>query len=585
MNYSRTQQEVAGQLVFYKVEPVAFSALGIGNFKPFDRQQTVPIRPLTLLFGENSSGKSSVIQALLYGKNAFETAVVDAFETDPVAGGIDLGGYSQFIHRGDMRKDISLGYSFPTPQAPENDGTYIYGGSGSKRPTVFGEYSPKLISVEIKIGPGAPFFSPESPKTICVKEYVIKADGEAILIFRGWGGGETKSNVSKSMAFVKHNSTEGCTLRLEYANFEHPVIRTFIESDLKQILGRGIDTSKRIPLSGINEDLFIESVGQSLIPSRLVREWDASIAYSRLRFSPASFCKSPSGGTAESEELPEPETVVFCRFLDEIIRSVYLQASDVMNRMAYLGPLRLLPDRDVGFPQRIGSAWWGSGGIAWERLRDEPHLREDVNHWLSSKKFLASPYAIVAEEFVEQSKVITGAKSREIKGGGESDNFQKCGDAKSFHRLRLLDKRSNTMVTHRDVGIGISQVLPVLVAALGTRNHTHLIEQPEIHLHPRLQAELADVFIRSALGESKNTFILETHSEHLLLRIMRRMRETACGRLPKGIAPIGPKDVAVLYVERKGRRSIIREMPLNENGELLKAWPGGFFEEGLREML
>ena len=104
-------------------------------------------------------------------------------------------------------------------------------------------------------------------------------------------------------------------------------------------------------------------------------------------------------------------------------------------------------------------------------------------------------------------------------------------------------------------------------------------------LHPKLQAELADVFIESALGERKNMFILETHSEHLLLRVMRRMRETFEARLPDGNLPVRPSDVAVLYLEATTAGSVVRQMPLNERGELVKAWPGGFFEEGLRDVL
>ena|SRR5450759_4519163 len=111
------------------------------------------------------------------------------------------------------------------------------------------------------------------------------------------------------------------------------------------------------------------------------------------------------------------------------------------------------------------------------------------------------------------------------------------------------------------------------------------MEQPEIHLHPALQAELGDVFITSALGEQKNTFILETHSEHLILRIMRRLRESYAGKLPSHLPQIKPEDVSVLYVEPARGGSVVREMSLNERGELVKAWPGGFFEEGLREVL
>jgi predicted ATPase len=150
--------------------------------------------------------------------------------------------------------------------------------------------------------------------------------------------------------------------------------------------------------------------------------------------------------------------------------------------------------------------------------------------------------------------------------------------------LVLVDQRSQTPVSHRDVGIGISQVLPILVSAYALENTTVAIEQPEIHLHPRLQSELADVFIESALGDQKNTFILETHSEHLLLRIMRRMRETYNETLPEGQLPVHPQDVAVLYVDPRDTHSIVQEMPLNKRGELVKAWPGGFFEEGLEEV-
>ena len=150
--------------------------------------------------------------------------------------------------------------------------------------------------------------------------------------------------------------------------------------------------------------------------------------------------------------------------------------------------------------------------------------------------------------------------------------------------LVLVDRRSNTVVSHRDVGIGISQVLPVLVNAYAAKKRLIAIEQPGIHLHPWLQAELGDVFISAALGGQENTFILETHSEHLLLRVMKRMRQTMEGSLPEGVPAIRPEHVMVLYVEPYGTRSIVREMPLNERGELVKAWPGGFFEEGLREV-
>jgi hypothetical protein len=111
----------------------------------------------------------------------------------------------------------------------------------------------------------------------------------------------------------------------------------------------------------------------------------------------------------------------------------------------------------------------------------------------------------------------------------------------NLNELVLIDKRTETAVSHRDVGIGVSQVLPVLVMAYGLEGKLLAIEQPEIHLHPALQAELGDAFIQSALGDNKNSFILETHSEHLILRIMRRIRDTSDNRLPPGYPRSSPK--------------------------------------------
>lgn len=155
--------------------------------------------------------------------------------------------------------------------------------------------------------------------------------------------------------------------------------------------------------------------------------------------------------------------------------------------------------------------------------------------------------------------------------------------ADRLQELVLIDLRTNTPVSHRDVGIGVSQVLPVLVSAYASQQQILAIEQPEIHLHPALQAELGDVFIESALGPRRNTFILETHSEHLVLRLMRRMRDTCEGRLPDGLPPVHPEDVAILYVQPKGPAAVVRVLELDEEGQFLDPWPGGFFEEGFRE--
>ncbi|MBI3799523.1 MAG: AAA family ATPase [Deltaproteobacteria bacterium] len=150
--------------------------------------------------------------------------------------------------------------------------------------------------------------------------------------------------------------------------------------------------------------------------------------------------------------------------------------------------------------------------------------------------------------------------------------------------LRVVNRKSGVIANIRDVGFGVSQILPIIAQSRLSFNKTLLIEQPEIHLHPAHQAELADVFIQSALGKQQNTFILETHSEHLILRILRRIRETTEGELEPGLIPIRPDQVAVLYVLPGADGTKVVEIPIRPDGEFAKRWPQGFFAERAKEL-
>jgi AAA15 family ATPase/GTPase len=124
----------------------------------------------------------------------------------------------------------------------------------------------------------------------------------------------------------------------------------------------------------------------------------------------------------------------------------------------------------------------------------------------------------------------------------------------------ILDRQRNVLVSLSETGTGFSQLLPILFAAFSGDGELVAIQQPELHLHPALQSELGDLFIARALGErsdetewrGSNQFVLETHSEHILLRIMRRIRETSRGTLPKQVPPVYPDDVSILYIDNSG---------------------------------
>lgn len=144
----------------------------------------------------------------------------------------------------------------------------------------------------------------------------------------------------------------------------------------------------------------------------------------------------------------------------------------------------------------------------------------------------------------------------------------------------VLKDQSGLKVSILDVGFGVSQILPIIIQAITVTNTLITIEQPELHIHPRLQANLAELFIWSAKHRN-NQFLIETHSEHIILRLQRLQREKNQDNVDdkKGIDIY--RDISINVVEKIGlpERSAISELKINSKGEFNGEWPGGFFEE------
>ena len=209
------------------------------------------------------------------------------------------------------------------------------------------------------------------------------------------------------------------------------------------------------------------------------------------------------------------------------------------------------------------------------------------NHSLADHRFLESHVQTLREQYRRQSELVTKVERRDFSGKEINDLAGALAAQPPQRELQLVNARTGLPVRVSDVGVGVSQILPIVVAALDARGPITAIEQPELHVHPRIQVEIGDLFARQARRKySCPVFLIESHSEHLLLRLMRRMRQTSDGTLPEGAPEVRPADVNVLFVEvdPEGERTLIREMPLNERGELIDAWPGGFFEEDLKEI-
>lgn len=173
-------------------------------------------------------------------------------------------------------------------------------------------------------------------------------------------------------------------------------------------------------------------------------------------------------------------------------------------------------------------------------------------------------------EVLKDNKSITKSVNQWLKNFGVEVDVQ--GFKEVIHHLVV--KQNNIDLDITDVGFGISQILPVIIQGfLSPKNSTTIIEQPEIHLHPKMQADLADLFIDIVNNSKGKKLIIETHSEYLLKRLRRRISEKKILADQVSICLFNPqtKDkgatIDTLEIEEKG----FFEWPVDfYGGEILK---------------
>jgi hypothetical protein len=311
---------------------------------------------------------------------------------------------------------------------------------------------------------------------------------------------------------------------------------------------------------------FVERAGQ---PS--LTEWEAQRGDTKLRF---TFAEGASRLVLERADAV---------LMDEVERSP-LRAPKLLSYLVYTvlerrrdamaGPvLDMMPDSALAKePRPVAGAPIRSKPIRTYNPRREvrepegSHVPMELSalHGTSPQEF-----TVLAEQLAVYGADANLFTKLQVKRLGK-----KVGDP--FQLLVAVDRRAFNL---RDVGYGVSQVLPILVDTLAApKGQTFLLQQPEVHLHPRAQAALGSLFVEQA-ARRKQTFVVETHSDYLVDRVRMDIRDRR--------SRLRAQDIVILYFERVAGRATVHPITIDDKGNLLGV-PFGyrrFFLEEERRLL
>jgi len=228
-----------------------------------------------------------------------------------------------------------------------------------------------------------------------------------------------------------------------------------------------------------------------------------------------------------------------------------------MDAIHYLGPLREYPKREYSWGRARPSDVGSRGEQAIEAILAATADGEKRN--LKYKARLM-PFQEMIAYWLRELGLIHEFRVEEI---GEGSNLWQA-------RLRVVPKGPEVLLT--DVGFGVSQILPVVTLLYYVpEGSTVILEQPEIHLHPSAQASLADLVIAAAQHRHIQV-IVESHSEHFLLRLQRRIADET----------LDAKDAALYFCRGDDGDSKLDRLAVDMFG-VIKNWPENFFGDALGE--
>lgn len=552
------------------------TSLEIENFRCFGSRTRVDFAPITLLFGANSVGKSSILGALDLMRVLLTEVDLTITEGQCRGTAADLGGYPSMVHQHNQDRSIVLTLTIDlgdvTAEPGLSDVSHL-----SDMPDgydMLGVVDERLGEVWVR----CVLSWSHARKSAWVSSFSLGTAGEQESLIEIQSSGDRRQ-ASQLSFWLRHPliiPEEGARDEDEFAQFEFSLMEE-TEAGIGKCLEVGEPPINRfvIPVFGIDG-----AVPQPSRPPRLI----AQDSFER---------SSAMHGFVQ-------------QLLSRTVFGITERIRECVSGLVRIGPLRIVPPRNHQPRRHTTAVDWFDGLAAWDLLHTgAPRTVHSVASWMNK---IGTGYSIEQQDrfvfnvdlrqAIATATCVANATENQLSFKDDEDygsigfnvgaleakelarELETLQESGSFRRVVLREERGSLALHPMEVGVGVSQVLPIVTAAVHfswERSAFVAMEQPELHVHPRIQLGLGDLLIDAVTrgGASNCTFLIETHSEHLMLRLLRRIREPS----KDANARLDPASVAVWTLHRTGDGVAAKRVGIDGEGEFTESWPEGFFHE------
>ncbi len=518
-------------------------SIRIQNFKSLE-DVTIDLSQLTFLFGANSSGKSSFLKALMFLSRNVSSFVNTGKTNYQISDDLNLRNFSEIVIFGDIKKKIEFEFNVTI----ERSGEVSHNVTTESSPISSDFYADCIESIENS------------------REFVAK------FVFQ-----ENEYGVNLSDIQIRESSN-----RITF-NFSQPFeFEDLLESE-KEAMNDTVNSDS-------GEFAFERIEGQV---ARKTMEINCKKGLS-LFFSSFSYC--PFEDEILTFEFPNDKNRVFERMSYDLLKNEFVRIDGLEYHLdsnqidkSYLDSITRIKEKYSEL--LIDKVLNGIRQFLEMAIMPTTRVIPKKAYLINSESDFDKVYYGIVKALYEDTVLRNEQDSlkfinEEIKnfGFGFGLKFTANDDVS-----KLMLEENNKVYDIANQSSGLIQLFPIMFYCLyeGMREtyQTLLIEQPELHLHPRLQSQLADLFVRSiklpklidrflfeefAIYSSKD-LIIETHSEHLIRKIQVLI---AKGELER-------EKVAVWYFKKVDGITKVEKMEIDENGLFKNDWPDGFFDDSV----